>query len=129
MNGTKTISGTLDIGLEVDGQLHRDFTLRLPTVGDEIDVADDESVPDSGYRVALMGRCMVTLGTLTPEKITFELLRQELNSDDFLQLVRAADELKKKRKAASESSTGSVAPASALAQVDTQKPTSAPLVL
>ncbi|ORM59597.1 hypothetical protein HA45_22525 [Pantoea rodasii] len=95
MNGTKTISGTLDIGLEVDGQLHRDFTLRLPTVGDEIDVADDESVPDSGYRVALMGRCMVTLGTLTPEKITFELLRQELNSDDFLQLVRAADELKK----------------------------------
>lgn len=98
MNGNKTISGTLDIGIEFSGQLHRDFTLRLPTVGDEIDVSEDDSIPDSGFRVAVIARSLTALGTLPAEQITYKLLHDELSSSDFAILVKAADDLKKKRK-------------------------------
>jgi hypothetical protein len=129
MNGNKTISGTLDIGVEFDGRLHRDFTLRLPTVGDEIDVSEDDSIPESGFRVALFARCLTALGSIPKEQITYSLLHDELDSGDFGILIRAADDLKKKRKAMSADSTTSAAPASGSGSTDTVKPASAPLVL
>lgn len=96
MNGNKTISGKLSIGVEFNGKLHRDFVLRLPTVGDEIDVAEDMSVPDAGYKVGLVATCLDKLGDIPAELITYELLRN-LDSDDYRQLLGKQEELKKKR--------------------------------
>lgn len=126
---TKTITGQLDIGVELDGQLHRDFTLRLPTVGDEIDTSEDISIPDSGFRVALLARCLTALGTIPTESITYKLLHDELSSSDFAILVKATDALKKKRKEMSASATTSAAPASVSDSTAGAKSASAPLVL
>lgn len=111
MNGNKTISGKLAIGVEFNGKLHRDFVLRLPTVGDEIEVSENDDVPDSGFRVALFSRCLISLGTIPQEALTYELLCSELESGDFSAIVKAADELKKKRASESDDSTTTAAPA------------------
>lgn len=129
MNGTKTISDTLEIGIEFNGHLHRDFTLRLPTVGDEIDVSEDDSIPDSGFRVAVIARSLTALGTIPAEQITYKLLHDELSSSDFAILVKATDALKKKRKEMSASATTSGAPASGSDSTAGAKSASAPLVL
>lgn len=96
MNGNKTISGRLAIGVEFNGKPHRDFVLRLSTVGDEIDVAEDMAVPDSGYKVGLVAACLDKLGDIPAEQITYELLRS-LDSDDYRHLLGKQEELKKKR--------------------------------
>lgn len=96
MNGNKTISGKLAIGVEFNGRLHRDFVLRLSTVGDEIDVAEDMSVPDAGYKVGLVAVCLDKLGDIPAEQITYKLLRS-LDSDDYRHLLGKQEELKKKR--------------------------------
>lgn len=111
MNGNKTISGRLTIGVEFNGKLHRDFVLRLPTVGDEIEVSENDDVPDSGFRVALFSRCLISLGTIPQEALTYELLCSELESGDFSAIVKAADELKKKRANESGGSTTTAVPA------------------
>ncbi|WP_233268231.1 phage tail assembly protein [Pantoea sp. BAV 3049] len=126
---TKTISGTLEIGVEHEGKLHQDFTLRLPTVGDEIDVAEDESVPDSGFRVALIATCLESLGTIPKEAITYNLLRDNLISSDYSLITKANDELKKKRKELAESDRNSVMPVSGSVSTDIQNLKSAPGVL
>ena len=90
---TLTTSGTLSVGIQFEGAWHRDFVLRLPTVGDELD-ATDADVPDAGYGVALMAACLVSLGSVPPEAITYELLRGLL-SEDYAQLTQARDDLKK----------------------------------
>lgn len=129
MNGTKTISDTLEIGIEFNGQLHRDFTLRLPTVGDEIDVSEDDSIPDSGFRVAVIARSLTALGTIPAEQITYKLLHDELSSSDFAILVKATDALKKKRKEMSASATTSAVSASGSDSTAGPKASSAPLTL
>lgn len=126
---TKAIAGQLEIGIEFDGQLHRDFTLRLSTVGDEIDTSEDISIPDSGFRVALLVRCLTALGTIPAENITYKLLHDELTSGDFVIMNRATEELKKKRKEMSASATTSAAPASGSDNTAGAKTASAPLVL
>ncbi|EIR0330950.1 phage tail assembly protein, partial [Salmonella enterica subsp. enterica serovar Give] len=47
MDKALTIKGTLAVGVEYNGEFHRDFELRLSTVGDEID-ASEMGIPDSG---------------------------------------------------------------------------------
>lgn len=88
-------TGTLVVGVVFNGETHREFTLRLPTVGDEIDVSES-GVPDAGFGVALMATCLDTLGTVPKEAITYDLLR-DMDSDDYRQLTAARDALKKKR--------------------------------
>lgn len=88
-------TGTLVVGVVFNGETHRGFTLRLPTVGDEIDVAES-TVPDAGYGVALMATCLESLGTIPKEEITYDLLRS-MDSADYKLLTDARDELKKKR--------------------------------
>lgn len=96
MRESMTVSGTLSVGVTFNGEQHRDFVLRLPTVGDEIDIADSD-VPDSGFSVALTAVCLEKLGTLPKESLTYDLLRGLL-SEDYAQLTRAREELKKKLK-------------------------------
>ncbi|KGT95300.1 hypothetical protein NG99_04580 [Erwinia typographi] len=126
---TKTLSGQLEIGVEFDGKLHRDFTLRLPTVGDEIDVAEDESVPESGFRVAIFARCLTALGSIPAKQLSYKLLRDELDSGDFGILIKAAEELKKKRKSANVCDITSAVPVSGSDATGSVKPTSSASVL
>lgn len=67
---TVKITGTLPIGIEVDGVLHRDFEMRSPTVLDNIEVTEElvESGEDTNplrIGTAMMARQLVKLGTLT----------------------------------------------------------------
>ena len=109
MTGTRTIEGQLDDGILFEGNLQQAFTVRLPTVGDEIDVAEDEDIPDAGYRVALLARCLTSLGTVPAESITYELLRT-LSSDDYRLILKAQEALKKKPSDSNKSTKDSAGP-------------------
>lgn len=128
VNNGKTISGTLEFGVEYQGQTHKDFVLRLSTVGDEIDVADSD-VPDAGYGVAVMAVCLVSLGTIPNSQINYLLLRDHLLSEDYTLLGKKRDELKKKLRDTSANTATSDTPASGLENTVTQSKTSAPLAL
>ena len=112
----RTVSGVLAFGVDVDGQAQREFTLRLPTVGDEIEAAESE-VP--GFNVMLMSLCLLSLGSVPKDKITYELLLG-LDSDDFVLLGLAREALKKKRKEWSVNTVISGSPASGSVSTDTQ---------
>lgn len=101
-------TGTLASGAEVDGVLHRDFELRLPTVQDNIDAVDEVgSTNGVALSAAIIARQLTRLGTLKPEQINFELVA-DLHPADYNQLEAAAGELEKKRIAASKpAETGS----------------------
>ena len=95
-----TITGTLEQGALVDGVRHRDFELRLPTVGDNVD-AIDEVGSHNGVAVgaAMLARQLVRLGTLDRTQISYDLLCT-LHPGDYNELDAAGAELEKKRKAA-----------------------------
>lgn len=67
---TVKTTGTLPIGIEVDGVVHRDFELRSPTVLDNIQVTEElveagEATNPLRIGTAMMARQIVKLGTLT----------------------------------------------------------------
>ena len=71
-----TYKGTLTFGLVVDGVKHREFELRLPTMED-MERALEEVPPDSHMariRRHVWAHCLLSLGTLSGEAITAELL-------------------------------------------------------
>lgn len=117
MNGL-TIDGTLPGGVVVDGVKHREFTLRLPTVGDNIDAVDEVGGHNAvAVNAAILARQLVKLGTLDAKKITFDLLAG-MHPSDFNVIDAKAQELEKKRQAAeaadstsSDSASASSAPA------------------
>ena len=95
-----TEKDTLLYGVEYpagSGQMHYDFELRLPTVGDNI-VAIEELGVGSNLRLntAMLARALVRLGDIPSEAITYELLDKELVDDDYDVLATARDRLKKK---------------------------------
>lgn len=100
MSQALTISGELPGGVEVDGVLHREFTLRLPTVRDNGDAIDEVGSTNALFlSAAIFARQLVKLGTLKPEQITFELIA-DMHPDDYNALEAKATELEKKRKKA-----------------------------
>ncbi|EAM4785902.1 phage tail assembly protein [Salmonella enterica] len=122
MDKALTIKGTLAVGVEYNGEFHRDFELRLSTVGDEIDVSE-MGIPDSGYYVGLMALCLESLGTIPREAITYDLLRT-MTSPDYSLLVQARDTLKKKMQPGKSDSGNTDLPASGSASTDTATQTS-----
>ncbi|MEQ1966270.1 hypothetical protein ABLA30_04300 [Xenorhabdus nematophila] len=101
-----TQSGTLLYGVEHTGRLHHAFTVRLPTMRQSYEALDEtESVcgtvdghaADLHYRMAVVAKCLVTLGTIPAPDITTELLLDQLTSDDFEVLEQAIADVKKKR--------------------------------
>lgn len=106
----RTIVGQLQLGLEYGGDIHYEFELRLPTVGDNIEALLDAGV-GSNMRVsaAMLARALVRLGTIPRDAITRELLEANLPDEDFDVLEQASDALKKKWRRPSDSSeiTGS----------------------
>jgi hypothetical protein len=111
-------AGELDSGVEVDGQFHRAFELRLPTVQDNIDAVDEVGSHNGvALSAAILTRQLVKLGSLEQKQITFELIAG-MHPVDFNKLEAAAAELEKKRLAAArpastgtESGSGLSAPA------------------
>lgn len=93
-----TISGELPDGVEVDGVLHRDFTLRLPKVRDNAEAVDEVGATNGiALSAAIMARQLVKLGTLKPEQITFDLVA-DMHPSDFNVLETKLQELEKKRR-------------------------------
>lgn len=91
-----TQDGKLPIGVEVDGVLHRDFTLRPAVVADNIDAITEVGTANSvALNAAVFARQLVKLGTLTPKQIDYELVAS-MHVADFDELDRRALELQKK---------------------------------
>lgn len=100
MNGGLTIDGKLPGGVEVDGARHRDFTLRLPTVRDNVDAIDEVGGNNQlAISAAILARQIVKLGSLAPGQICYELLA-DMHPSDYNALEAKAIELEKKRMAA-----------------------------
>ena len=95
---TLTETGTLPIGIVVDGVRHTTFELRPVTVGDNVDAVEQLDAKASAYRfsVVLFARQLVALGTIPKEQITAELV-QALAPSDFNVLEEANEVLKKKQ--------------------------------
>lgn len=106
----RTIVGQLRYGLEYGGEIHYEFELRLPTVGDNIEAVIEAGVASNmRVNIAMHARALVRLGTIPKEAITRELLEAGLVDDDIDVLDERAAELKKKwmRPSASSNTTAS----------------------
>jgi hypothetical protein len=91
-----TQTGTLPIGLVIDGQRHTAFELRSATLGDNIEAI--ETLGDvSSLRVSafVYSKQLLALGTLPKEQINADLVLS-LSPDDFEALQLAQELLKKK---------------------------------
>lgn len=108
------------------GQLHYDFELRLPTVGDNIAAIEAHGL-GSNMRIntAMLASCLVRLGDIPAEAITFELLEQQMVDDDYDVLSAARERLKKKRMRPNPSSAASDSPSLPLASTASPSPESA----
>ncbi len=98
----RSISGTLPVGIEHDGVLLRDVTLRHATVADTI-AAIEEAGPDAGslhLDMAILAQCLTVKGC--PEDTVDLDFVMELDEDDGFYLTQLKEELRKKRKAPSE---------------------------
>lgn len=97
---SRLITGTLPIGVEVDGVVHREFSLRGATVADNIEVTEEldaagEAPTPLRLGTAMMARQLVTLGTLKREQITTALVRG-LHTADWNHLDRLSEDQEKK---------------------------------
>ncbi|TET04777.1 hypothetical protein [Burkholderia cepacia] len=100
-----TEKDSLEYGIEYppgSGELHYDFEIRLGTIGENIEVYEQPEIIGGGVsnmrvNVAMLARCLVSLGTIPKEAITDELLSTAIDSD-YDVMMKAQDELKKKRK-------------------------------
>ena len=87
-------SGTLPVGVEIDGRVHRDFTLRPRLVCDSVEVMEEpRAQTNDAYRgVALTARQIERLGDLPAERITTELL-MTMHDVDLGMIMEAASRL------------------------------------
>ncbi|CDH07224.1 conserved hypothetical protein [Xenorhabdus bovienii str. oregonense] len=101
-----THTGKLLYGVEYGDGLHYDFRIKLSTMRQSYEALDEtESVcgsveghkADLHYRMAVLTKCLVNLGTIPAEDITTELLLDQLTGDDFDLLEQAIADIKKKR--------------------------------
>ena len=71
-----TEKGTLPIGIEYDGKIHRDFELRPQTVADSVDAVEEDRARDneSYLGVVVLAKQMIKLGDIPREDITTNLL-------------------------------------------------------
>jgi hypothetical protein len=93
-----TETGTLTFGVMYNGVIHRDFEIRLQTVGDEIDTVKEvgSDIVDANFTVHLLARTLLRLGDIPEEEITPELLKDNLIYEDYTALLQAARGVKKK---------------------------------
>jgi hypothetical protein len=94
-----TEKGTLPIGVEHDGKVHRDFEVRPRLVKDSIEVfaAEKGTRNDAHLLVSLMALQIVSLGEIPVERITTDLLLG-MYEDDYVALKEVADRLTQRLK-------------------------------
>jgi len=90
----KTVKGTLPVGVEYNGALHREFELRRATVRDNLDILSgpdkDRASEETAYAaVCLWAKRIVKLGDIPAESITPALVL-DLSLEDFGALETAA---------------------------------------
>jgi hypothetical protein len=79
-----TEKGTLPVGVEHNGKLHRDFELRPQKVSDSIDALDEDERArknDSYLGVVIVSKQLVKLGDIPKEAITPELVMDMCDVD------------------------------------------------
>lgn len=79
-----TGKGTLIIGVEYDGRVHRDFEMRPPLFRDTVEILDNVEgiVPDSWlFKAHLMAKTLIKLGDI-PEKLITSDLVMDLHDTD-----------------------------------------------
>jgi len=89
----KTVKGTLPVGVEYKGAVHREFELRRATVRDNLDILSGpdkaRASEDNAYAaVCLWAKRIVRLGDIPAEAITPELVL-DLSLEDFAALEKA----------------------------------------
>lgn len=100
---TLTESGTLPIGVEFNGETHREYEIREQLVGDMIDVFDDPASADRAAKnnyflgICVLARMITRIGGIPKEEITPALLMQ-MHQDDMNELKMAEVRLDAKRK-------------------------------
>lgn len=96
--------GMLIHGVELDGQRHFTFSVRLPVVGDTIaaleETQDEKGTTDGAaagmhYRVGILAR-VLTLDGVECDKVTTELLLKKLSDEDFDLIDAQVSAVKKK---------------------------------
>ena len=91
----KTVSGHLKYGISVDGAVHRDFSMHLLTVRE--DMAIDPTLEGQARMLATYSASFDHIGTIRPDVLTPDFLADELVATDFDALYFAQELLAKKR--------------------------------
>ena len=91
----KTVSGRLKYGISVDGAVHRDFSMHLLTVRE--DMAIDPTLKGQARMLAVYSASLDHIGTIQPDALTADFLADELVATDFDALYFAQELLAKKR--------------------------------
>lgn len=101
-----TVNGSLSFGVERDGVVHRDFVMRAPTIADAILAIETAGPESSNLRLRIFKAAVQieSLGTLDKQEITGDLLLM-LPEDDIEPIFSAQDEVGKKQKGLSQSSS------------------------
>ena len=103
----RSASGRLLFGADVDGTLHYDFALRLPTLADQM-AAEERGLAPLAQSIYLTLASITRLGSLT-EVPDYAVLRASIAAPDFDALYAASAALKKKRLSLSDAATSGAA--------------------
>lgn len=91
----KTVSGRLKYGISVDGAVHRDFSMHLLTVRE--DMAIDPTLEGQARMLAAYSASLDHIGTIQSDALTPDFFADELVATDFDALYFAQELLAKKR--------------------------------
>lgn len=94
-----TEKGTLIVGVDHNGMLHKDFILRPQLVSDSVDAVEDERARSNASYLGLcaISRQLQKLGDIPKEKITPELL-MGMYEVDLAVISEASRRLQKKQR-------------------------------
>ncbi|WP_103046602.1 hypothetical protein [Castellaniella caeni] len=117
--------GELLYGLEYEGVVHYDVTMRLATIADNIAALEDVGAKSGiSITVAMLARAIESIGTIPKRAITAELLIQGLADEEFDGLVELQARIKKKRMRSKHVSPDTGSSHSSLASTGSAKTTS-----
>lgn len=97
-----TETGTLPLGVEFEGEIHREYELKEQLVSDTVAVYED---PKHGpramrsnafFNIAVMAIRLVRLGTIPKDEITPDLI-MGMSQKDFIELADADDRMETRR--------------------------------
>lgn len=98
-----TEKGTLPIGVEHNGKIHRDYELREQQVRDLVDIFDDPALTERATKnvrfleLCILANMIIRLGDIPKEEITADLL-VGMYQDDMNEIRKAEERLDIKRK-------------------------------